>query len=447
MSIVSFILAAGRSKRMESHTPKVFLPLGGRTVIEYSLEVARCWAEKDVYTVLSASTVVHQITETLGSAIVIQEAPLGTGDAFRVAFREAVVKDPDFLSKDILVLLGDTPLVQVSDLTPLIESYQSERDGKKPDIAVMGMTPPSPEGYGRLVTSSQGQVTAIIECAQATPDQKKISLCNTGVMLIRASSVAPLIDFFERSSSGEFYLTDLIAQVPLAVAVQGDWESFAGFNTRQQWHQVEHLLQKRFRERAIQQGAFLLGPETTFFSYDTQVGKDVMIHPHTVFGPGVQLEDDVTILSFSVLTQCQVQSKATVGPFAHIRGGCLLGPQSYVGNFVEVKNTVLGEKSQAKHLTYLGDATIGDHVNIGAGVITCNYDGVHKYATVIEDRAFIGSHSTLIAPITIGEQAFVGAGSTLTKNVSSRTLALSRAPQKDIPLSPGSKLLREKPLK
>lgn len=441
MSLVAFILAAGQSKRMESHIPKVLMPLGGRSVLQYSLEVATTWAGEDVYTVVSPSTAQHKAIEGVGGHLVIQEWPLGTGDAFRVAFRAALARDPDFLHKDILILLGDTPLVQPHDLAPLLQAYKE--NSHRPDIAVMGMCPPQPEGYGRILVSDQ-KITGIVECAHATADQKKVSFCNTGVMVVRASSVAHLLDCLPCSTAGEFYLTDLIAQVPVAIAVQGQWQHFSGFNTRQQWHQMEHLLQQRFRERAIQQGAFLLGPETTFFSYDTQVGKDVMIHPHTVLGPDVQLEDNVTLFPFSVLTQCRVQAGAKVGPFAHVRGGCVLGPGSCVGNFVEVKNTKLGEKSQAKHLTYLGDATIGAHVNIGAGVITCNYDGVNKFETSIGDKAFVGSHSVLIAPVTIGEQAFVGAGSVITKDVSSRALALSRVPQKERPIPEGSKLLREK---
>jgi len=437
--IVVFILAAGNSSRMGMKTPKVLLPVGGRPMIYAVLEIAQAVAEKNVYVVVSPLLKPHFDIESVHT--VVQEHPLGTGHAFALAFQQACRQDPNIASKKILVLLGDTPLIRQCDIAELLHPATDQAV----DLWVIGMHPPCPDGYGRLCIENE-RLVRIVENKDATEQEKAIPLCNTGVMCLRGDFAQKVIAKIQPSPvTGECYLTDIVQHAENARYVKGQWEHFKGINTRTELIQVEGLVQERFREKAIQDGAYLMSPETTFLSYDTQCAPNVVMYPMVCCGPGVILDEGVTVYSGSVLERCHVKKSSSIGPFARIRPGTVVGPWAEVGNFVETKNAVIGAYSQVKHLSYIGDAVLGDHVNVGAGVITCNYDGHAKNMTHLDDGVFVGSHTAFIAPVHVGENSTIGAGSVITKSVDSETLALSRTEQKSYPLRTGTKhLLRKK---
>ncbi len=432
---VVFILAGGKSSRMGTIKPKVLLPVGGRPMIYGVLEVAQSWSSQ-IYVVVSPAIKEHLAAEKVH--LIVQEEPLGTGHAFGLAFAAAIEKNPDMVSKKILVLLGDTPLVTAQDLTDLM--HQSTMT----DLVVMAMNPPSADGYGRLCLEN-GRLMAIVESKDATEAQKTIGLCNTGVMCLDGEFVKNFIGQLVPSEvTKEIYLTDLVRLATRTGYILGDWQRFTGINTRQELMRAEALAQDAFRARACDQGAYMMSPETTFLSHDTQCAPDVVLYPMVFCGPGVRLEPGVIIYSGSVLERCHIKKSTTIGPFARIRPGSIVGPFAEIGNFVETKNAVIGHSSQVKHLSYIGDAVIGDHVNVGAGVITCNYDGHAKNVTHLDDGVFVGSNTSFVAPVSVGKNATIGAGSVITKSVEAETLALSRPPQRTIPLRSNSKHLERK---
>ncbi len=433
--IVVFILAGGTSSRMGMRTPKALMPIGGRPMIYAVLELAKTYSQ-EIYIVVSGAIKDHLASEKVH--LVLQQQPLGTGHAFGLAFAAALEKDPGIVSKKILVLLGDTPLVTPEDLAPLIQQ------SPQADLVVMGMIPPCPDGYGRMCVEN-GTLVAIVESKDATEDQKNIDLCNTGVMCLDGAFVKENIHSLVPSKvTKELYLTDLVARAGNARYSVGNWKNFSGINTRQQLAKAEAVAQEGFRKRAFDQGAYLMSPETTFLSHDTLCAVDVVLHPMVVCGPGVRLDQGVTIYSGSVLERCHIKESSTIGPFARIRPGSILGPSAHIGNFVETKNATIGYASQVKHLSYIGDAFIGDHVNVGAGVITCNYDGHSKNVTHLDDGVFVGSNTAFIAPVSVGKNATIGAGSVITKSVEPETLALSRPPQRSIVLRSNSRHLDRK---
>ncbi len=431
--IIVVILAAGKSSRMGLKTSKVLFPVAGRPMVCGVLDIAHDYAKNSVYVVVSP-----EVSEALAAEkvhTIVQQNPRGTGHAFALALDEIIAKDPNMASKKIIVLLGDMPLLARSDLSDLLAKSHDA------PLSVIGMRPPCADGYGRLCVQND-RLIRIVESKDATDAEKAIDLCHTGIMCMDGEFAKKAIPQLAPSPvTGELYLTDLVRLANHATYCQGPWKHFIGVNTRQELMQAERAMQERLRAKAFDQGAYFISPETTFLSYDTVFSPGVVVHPMVCFGPGVVLESDVTIYSGSVLEHCCIQHGASVGPFARIRAGTVLGPFGQIGNFVETKNATFGQCSQAKHLSYIGDAVIGDHVNIGAGVITCNYDGHSKKITQLDDGVFVGSHSTFIAPIHVGKNATIGAGSVITKSVESETLALSRAEQKAIPLRANSKHL------
>ena len=437
MNWVVFVLAAGKSKRMGF--PKMIAPLGGRPMMDYALEIARSIGDREVYCVVSPEIKAQRkfsLQEQDWPFFVVQDPPLGTGHAFFLAFHAALARDPLFLTKDILVLLGDGPLSEITDVLPLLQDFP-----ELPDAVVMGMNPPDPQGYGRLILK-QGRIQAIVEARDGVAPHPDGSFCNTGVMRIRAKAAEKALSMLQPSAvTGEIYLTDLITHIPHSTAIEGPWQRFSGVNTLKELQEAERQWQIRFREKACSQGALLLAPENTFLSYDTQFSPGVRIHPYTCFGPKVIVEKNVTVYSFSVLEACRIREGSHIGPFAHIRSGDI-GPYGVLGNFVEMKNTTMGYGSKAKHLSYLGDAVIGAQVNVGAGVITMNYDGHQKHPTLLEDGVSVGGNTSLIAPLTLGADSTIGAGSVITKSVPPQCLSLSRTEQKTILLPTTSKHLR-----
>ncbi len=333
------------------------------------------------------------------------------------------------------MLYGDTPLIQKETLQRMLDLSHSQ-----PEMAVilLGMRPVSPEGYGRLILNERGGLEDIIEQKDLNPSQKEIPLCNSGVMLIRADLLTSLLSgLTPHNAANEYYLTDVVKvarQMGYECAVAfGEADEFMGINTRQDLANAESVLQRRWREHAMSAGVTLKDPQHIYLSFDTTFSSDVTLHPFVVLGPNVVIEQGAEVLPFCQLSDTHIGKDARVGPFAHLRGGVELQEKAEVGNFVEVKKSTFGVSAKAKHLSYIGDTDVGSQANIGAGTITCNYDGFRKSKTHIGKGVFIGSNSALIAPLSIGDFAIVGAGSVITQDVESQGLAVARAKQTVIP--------------
>jgi bifunctional UDP-N-acetylglucosamine pyrophosphorylase/glucosamine-1-phosphate N-acetyltransferase len=363
------------------------------------------------------------------ASIFVQEAQLGTADAVKAA-REAL---EDF-DGEVLVLYGDTPLLKSETIGKLRRELQSGAD-----LVVIGFETPTPTGYGRLLLDERGRLIGIREEKDASAEERAITLCNSGLMGFHSGKT--LLDLLGRigndNAKGEYYLTDTVALARgdrlETRMVTSDSEEVLGVNSRAELAEAEALMQKRLRARAMAEGATLRAPETVFLSHDTVIGKDVVIEPHVVIGPKVGIADGVTIRSFCHIEAARIGEGATIGPFARLRPGADLARDAHVGNFVEIKQAEIGEGAKVNHLTYIGDASVGARANVGAGTITCNYDGVEKHRTEIGAGAFIGSNSSLVAPVKIGEGAYVGSGSVISKDVPADALALTRAPQEERP--------------
>jgi bifunctional UDP-N-acetylglucosamine pyrophosphorylase/glucosamine-1-phosphate N-acetyltransferase len=364
---------------------------------------------------------------------VIQSPPRGTGDAVRAA--GPALRDRLGDIADIVVLFGDTPLLRAETIAALIDS---RRRTPEVTVAVAGMRPSDPAPYGRLVLDGKGALLRIVEAKDAGPDELLIDLCNGGIMAIDARHAFDLVDRIgSDNAKREFYLTDIVAiaraQGLSCRVAELPAEELLGVNTRAELAAAEALMQNRLRRRAMDEGATLIAPETVFLHADTRLGRDVIVEPNVVFGPGVTVADNVLIRSFSHLEGATIAEGAIVGPFARLRPGAVLEAQVHVGNFVEVKATRLGAGVKASHLSYLGDSDIGAGTNIGAGTITCNYDGFNKFRTIIGDNAFIGSNTALVAPVTVGDGAYVATGSVVTSDVPADALTIARARQVDKP--------------
>jgi bifunctional UDP-N-acetylglucosamine pyrophosphorylase/glucosamine-1-phosphate N-acetyltransferase len=330
--------------------------------------------------------------------------------------------------RDVIVVFGDTPLIRPQTLARLGEAM-----AQGAGVAVLGFRPSDPTGYGRLIVR-EGELLAIREEKDASSNERKLSFCNGGLMALRGDRALAILDRIDdHNANREFYLTDAVAIARAmglrAVALETGEDEVSGINTRMQLAQAEAALQQRLRSAALEQGVTMVAPETVFLAADTVLGRDVVVEPHVVFGPGVVVEDGAVIHAFSHLEGAHVGRGASVGPFARLRPGTRLGEKSKIGNFVEVKATVVEAGAKANHLTYLGDAFVGADANVGAGTITCNYDGIGKHRTEIGRGAFIGSNSALVAPVRIGDGAYVGSGSVITRDVPDEALALTRADQ------------------
>ena len=360
----------------------------------------------------------------LRTELFVQTERLGTAHAV-LAARTALEETRG----PVIVLYGDTPLITPESLGRLADSL-----GDAADMAVMAFRAENPRGYGRLVTNESGELLEIREEKNASPEQRKIKLCNSGIMGFRGEILLSLLDRIgNNNSQREYYLTDAVAvarDAGLKVRfVTVDENEVRGINTRIQLSEAEAIFQKRLRDRAMDGGATLLAPETVTLCADTIIGQDVVIEPHVIFGPGVVIENEVTIKGFSHIEGAHISKGAIVGPFARFRRGTHIGPNVRIGNFVEIKQADINSGAKVNHLSYVGDAVVGQNANIGAGTIVCNFDGFRKHRTEIGNGAFIGSNSSLVAPVKIGEGAYVGTGSVITRNVPSDALALARVPQ------------------
>ncbi len=414
------VLAAGEGTRMRSSRPKVLHEIAGRSMLRWVLASAEALAPQRIVVVIgpdhapvAAAAKPHET--------VIQADRRGTGHAVQTALDAADVR-----AGSVLVLFADVPLVPAPIMAALVEA------GAR-GLAVLGFEAAEPGRYGRLVMGAAG-LERIVEAADADAETLALGLCNSGLMAGDAAAMRRWLSAVQPTNAqGEYYLTDCVAlaraegrAVPVITAAEADVH---GVNTRAQLAAAEALAQARLRQAAMAAGATLIDPASTFFSYDTKLGRDVVVGPSVVFLPQVVVEDEVEIRAFSHLEGCTVARGAIIGPFARLRPGAVIGAGAHVGNFVELKAATLGAGAKANHLAYLGDADIGAGANIGAGTITCNYDGFFKHRTVIGAGAFIGSNSALVAPVTIGDGALVGAGSTIVRDVPADAAAIARGEQ------------------
>ena len=420
------VLAAGKGTRMKSDLHKVLHPIAGRPMLEHLLESATTLAPQRQVVVAGHGR--EQLARALGdrATIALQEPQLGTGHAVQQA--EPALAG---FAGDVLILYGDVPFVTAETMRAMIARLHG---ADEPAVVVLGFRPADPLQYGRIV-ALQGRIAKMVEFKDATPEERAVSLCNSGLMAAKSADLfALLAKVGNDNAQGEYYLPDIvnIAQAQgrtCAVVETTDEDEVAGINSRGELAQAEARWQQRRRVQAMADGATLVAPETVWFSWDTQLGRDVTVEQNVVFAPGVSVADNVTIHAFSHLEGATLESGVAIGPYARLRPGAVLKKGSRVGNFVEMKKAVLGEGAKANHLTYLGDATVGAGANIGAGTITCNYDGYLKHQTVIGERAFIGSNSALIAPVKIGADAIVAAGSAVSRDVADGELRLVRAEQ------------------
>ena len=421
------VLAAGMGTRMRSTRPKVMHEIAGRPMIAYVIDSVQALSPERIVVVVGPD-MPDLMAEVAPLPTVVQTERLGTGHAVMTAI-DALAG----LSGDILVVFGDTPRLRPETLQAMLAARQTD---SAPAVVVLGMRPDDPAEYGRLITDAEG-LKAIVEYRDATPEQRAIGLCNSGVIAVDASVLADLLgDLSNDNAKREYYLTDIVGEARWrghgAGYVEASAAELAGINSRADLAAIEADVQAELRRAALAAGATMIAPETVYLSADTMLGSDVVIEPHVVFGKGVHIADGVTIRAFSHIEGATIAAGATIGPFARLRPGADLGEGVHVGNFVEIKNTTLAAGAKANHLSYLGDASIGARANIGAGTITCNYDGFTKARTEIGDGAFIGTNTALVAPVSVGDGAVTGAGSVITKSVPADALGLSRPPQEAI---------------
>ena len=419
----AIILAAGQGTRMKSPLPKVLHRVGGRAMLDHAIDAAEgLGCERIVVVVGSHSPEVRAHVEMrLGAAAVaVQDPPLGTGHAV-LAARDALA---GFVGQ-VVITYGDVPLLKAGDIEAAFGGQ---------GVTVIGFEARDPTGYGRLLIDADGGLEAIVEQKEANADELKVTLCNSGVMAAPATLLFDLLAQVKNDNAkGEYYLTDVVelaheAGAPTR-AVFADEDAVMGVNAQADLAQAEALFQKVQRETALERGVTMPAPDTVWFAWDTQIEGGVTIEPNVVFGPGVTVAAGARIRAFSHLEGAVVGPKAEVGPFARLRPGADLGAGVKIGNFVEVKNVTLAEGAKANHLAYLGDGVVGAGANIGAGTIFCNYDGVFKHRTTVGAGAFVGSNSSLVAPVTIGAGSMVGSGSVITADVPDGALALARARQ------------------
>ena len=406
---------------MRSSLPKVLHPLGGRPMIQHLL--AACAPVFGRIVVVVGPDMPELESAVAPHDVVVQRERLGTGHA---ALQAAPLLGG--YQGDVAVLYGDNPLIS----TPTIKALMAARESA--GLALLAMRPADPARYGRVLLDVKGEVTRIVEWADGTEEERAIGLCNAGVIAAPARELFHWLGAIgNNNAKGEYYLTDVIEGArrdgKRVVAVEAPEAELRGINSRSELAQAEAELQGALRAAAMAGGVTMLAPETVHLCHDTKFGADVVLEPNIFFGPSVVVEDGVSIRAFSHLEGCVVKQGAVIGPYARLRPGTLIEPHAHVGNFVELKATTLGVGAKANHLSYLGDATIGAGANIGAGTITCNYDGVAKHRTEIGEGAFIGSDTALVAPVRVGARALVAAGSVITEDVPDDALAIARGRQ------------------
>ena len=443
-NILTIILAAGKGTRMKSLVPKVLHKLGGYPILGHVLNTVEKIKSNHNLLLLSPDTpdIEHYARRhPLSLDIVYQDEQKGTGHAVLCA--KSYLRD---FKGIVLILFGDTPLIRPETLKTMLEKFSSF--SPRISAMVVGMIPSNPKNYGRLILDEAENVIDIIEAKGASAKILDIPLCNSGVMLLDGCyALSMLQSIQENAESGEYYLTDVVSIARQQGHRVGfyraeDPNELEGINSRSELAWAEAQLQYRWRTAAMEEGVTLIDPQSIYFSYDTQLSGDVTVYPHVFFGAGVTVESGVEIMPFTHLEGVAVKARAKIGPYARLRPGTIVGEESRIGNFVEMKNTVFGRGAKAGHLSYIGDAEVGEATNIGAGTITCNYDGYHKWPTKIGHHVLVGANSSLVAPLTIGSYAIIGAGSTVTKDVAEEALAVGRSRQMDI--TDGGKAFHER---
>jgi bifunctional UDP-N-acetylglucosamine pyrophosphorylase/glucosamine-1-phosphate N-acetyltransferase len=424
------ILAAGEGARMNSSVPKVMHKVAGLPMLGHVLKAASAAGARRVAVVVPPHA--DDVTRLVGgfgakAETFVQSERRGTAHAVQTA--RAALKDP---ADDVLVLYGDTPLITAATLGRMRGALAGGAV-----VAVLGFRASNPSGYGRLIVE-KGKLTAIREDQDASAAERAGTLCNGGIMAFSGGAMLSLLDRVgSDNAKREFYLTDVVAIANSdglsVVVVEADEDEVLGVNTRAELAAVERVWQDRRRNAAMAAGATLVAPETVHFAHDTMVGRDVVIEPSVVFGPGTVIEDGARINAFSYIEGARIGPGASVGPFARLRPGTVIGDGAKIGNFCEIKNANVGTGAKINHLSYIGDASVGAATNIGAGTITCNYDGIAKYRTEIGAGSFIGSNSALVAPVTIGDDAYVASGSVITEDVEAGALAIARGLQVNKP--------------
>ena len=424
--IAAIVLAAGKGTRMKSDLHKVLHPIAGRPMLLHLM------ASVDALNPAKKVVIVGDKADQLKAALsgtadlAVQDPQLGTGHAVQQA--EAALAGFD---GDVLILYGDVPFVPAATMQAMIDRLNAD---DAPAVVVLGFEPWDGLQYGRVISWDDGTITKMVEFKDATQAERDFRVCNSGLMAVRAKDLfALLARVTNENAAGEFYLVDIvnlaISDKRRCVVIKTDPYDVAGINSRGELASMEADWQTLRRQEAMANGVTLIAPDTVWFAWDTQLGRDVLIEPNVFFGPGVTVADNVKIRANCHIEGTTIGSGCEVGPFARLRPGTVLGEKAKIGNFVETKMAVLGKGAKANHLTYLGDATVGAGANIGAGTITCNYDGYFKYETVIGENAFIGSNSALIAPVTIGRDAIVAAGSAVSRDVAAGDLRMVRAEQ------------------
>ncbi|KTT69496.1 bifunctional UDP-N-acetylglucosamine diphosphorylase/glucosamine-1-phosphate N-acetyltransferase GlmU [Sphingomonas endophytica] len=424
--IAVVVLAAGKGTRMKSDLHKVLHPIAGRPMLLHLLAAADTLSpERTVVVTGAGREQVEAAVAPLGARLAVQAEQLGTG--------HAVMQAEDALTGfdgDVLILYGDVPLVRAETMRAMIERLNAD---DAPSVVVLGFRPADPGAYGRLIVAGGGdRLEKIVEFKDASAEERAVTLCNTGLMAARSADLFALLkNLGNDNAAGEYYLTDIVELSGSAAVIEADAGEVAGVNSRGELAAVEAAWQQVRRAQAMADGVTLIAPETVWFAHDTVLGRDVVIEPNVVFGPGVTVADGATIRAFSHIEGAVIGATADVGPYARLRPGAVLAEKAKVGNFVEIKKSSVGVGAKVNHLTYIGDAEVGAGANIGAGTITCNYDGFFKYRTVIGAGAFIGSNSALVAPVTVGDGAIVAAGSVVVRDVTADSLALARGRQEE----------------
>jgi bifunctional UDP-N-acetylglucosamine pyrophosphorylase/glucosamine-1-phosphate N-acetyltransferase len=425
-SNLTVVLAAGEGTRMLSELPKVLHPLAGQSLLAHVLEASPKGSAARLAVVLGPDheKIADEVRRVRpDAAIYVQNERLGTAHAV-LAARDAIAHQAD----DLLVVFGDTPLISPATLERLRAPLKSGAA-----LAVLGFRAADPTGYGRLLIEGD-RLVAIREQADASPEERKITLCNAGVMAFDGRKALKIIEQIGNANSkGEYYLVDAVSIVRglklEAVVIETSEDEVRGINTKAQLAEAEMVMQTRLRRAALDAGVTLIAPDTVFLAADTKFGKDVTIEPFVVIGPGVSIADNAVIHSFSHIVQSSIGKNTSVGPYARLRPGTSLGEGGRIGNFVETKAATLEAGVKINHLSYVGDAHVGANSNLGAGTITCNYDGFSKHKTTIGKGAFVGTNSSLVAPVNIGDGAYIGSGSVITRDVPDDALAIERNQQ------------------
>lgn len=418
------ILAAGQGTRMKSDLPKIFHPIGGKSMVHHVIDAALSLNPAKVVVVVSPHLDEEKVKAGRPIDCIIQKTPQGTGDAVRHAL--PLVDEEG----DVLILCGDTPLLTSALLQDIIQERKNHTG-----ISVVGMRPIDPLAYGRIITHEGGRIERIVEYKDASPIERAVTLCNSGVIMAGAKDLQKLLPLLKpHNAAQEYYLTDVVSlglehHIPSWVIETPESAQLQGINTRVELAQAEAHMQNRWRHYHMLNGVTLIDPTSVFFQSDTVIDQDTVIYPNVTFGPGVTVGKGGVIYPNCHISKSTLKDGVKVGPFAHLRDNVILEEKAEVGNFVEIKKSHLGEKAKIKHLSYIGDATIGRSANIGAGTITCNYNGFAKANTSVGEGAFVGSNTSLIAPVHVGDGAIVAAGSVITQDIPKNSLGISRSNQ------------------